>query len=88
LSEVLLLDPNEPTVLCALYPLDKNANAQGRRRALSSSSEQTDQQDTTTVEAADNELPALFKKMIADYSATGLPTAYIPLLTATTDEEG
>jgi len=82
LSEVLLLDPVETNVLCALYPLDKKANAQGRRRALGS--EDTDhKQSTAVVDTADSELPALFKKMIADYSATGLPTAYIPLQSAT-----
>ena len=54
LSEVLLLDPVETNVLCASYPLDKKANAQGRRQTL---------------------------------SATGLPTAYVPLQSAKTLRE-
>jgi hypothetical protein len=59
-----------------------------RQSDLTVSVEDTDHKDTTALEATDNELPALFKKMIADYSATGLPTAYIPLQSATTHEEG
>lgn len=81
------LDPVETNVLCALYPLDKKANAQGRRRTLSGSEDTDPKQSTAVVDSTDNELPALFKKMIADYSATGLPTAYIPLQSATTPLE-
>ncbi len=34
LAQVELLDPNEPSALCRLYPIDKTANAEGHRRAL------------------------------------------------------
>jgi putative transposase len=34
LAAVDLIDARHGTVLCAIYPIDKSANASGRRRAL------------------------------------------------------
>lgn len=71
LSSVELVDARRGTRLCALYPLDKAANANSARRRL----------EPTTPSPAP--LPAssmapLLKKLMADYAATGLPPAYLP----------
>jgi len=52
-------------------PQDKTDNASGKRRAISKGSIQTDFVDSI-------EQPALLKKWMADYAATGLPPAYLP----------
>lgn len=85
LSEVELLDPNTPTPLCRLYPIDKSANAQGQRRSLEPlanglvNSPATDS-DTTLLNKADSQWPPLLRQMLADFAATGLPPAYLPQL--------
>ena len=71
LRMVDLVDPHSGTILCALYPLDKAANANAQRRALD------------PVSQAPSPAPAsgpapLLKQLMAEYSATGLPPAYIP----------
>lgn len=66
-----LIDEASGNILCALYPLDKAANASAVRRPL----------------AAPSQLPAptaagaapLLQQLMAEYSATGLPPAYIPI---------
>jgi len=71
LSRVDLIDPRNGTILCALQPLDKAANAEGLRRRVESLSHEP----TAPTHAG---IAPLLKKMIADYAATGLPPAYIP----------
>jgi transposase InsO family protein len=70
LSAVDMVDPDAGTLLCPLYPLDKAANADGRRRHLE------------TPDIAPSGQPCgmapLLKEMIAAYAATGLPPAYLP----------
>ena len=71
LAAVDLIDARHGTVLCALYPIDKSANASGRRRAI----------DPITVSApppAESGIAPLLRRLMADYAATGLPPAYIP----------
>lgn len=58
------------TLLCALYPVDKTANAAGTRRTVEARSEAA---PTTPAER-----PPLLQKLLADYAATGLPPAYLP----------
>ena len=84
LSEVELLDPNTRQPLCPIYPLDKLANADGRRRARASeaASESSAEPASTT-----GELPPLLRKQLADYAATGLPPAYLPLVNEDDDKE-
>jgi putative transposase len=85
LSRVDLVDARGGAVLCPVRPLDKSANADGQRRAL-------------TPTHADRSPPAasgiapLLKQLLADYAATGLPPAYLPTnrlptTAATTDPE-
>ncbi|MBQ0718497.1 MAG: hypothetical protein KBT64_14900, partial [Sulfitobacter litoralis] len=74
LSGVGLIDPHTLNTLCQLYPLDKSANADGKRRTLAPA--ESDQYPKTR--SAPKELPPLLRKLLADYAATGLPPAYLP----------
>ena len=71
LSRVDLIDPRSGTILCAVQPLDKAANAEGLRRRLDPPSHEP-------AAPTNAGIAPLLKKMIADYAATGLPPAYIP----------
>jgi len=75
LGRVDLVDSNSGTTLAPIYPLDRTANADGRRAVVTS--------DTGDVPAgngrrSDNQLPPLLKRILAEYSATGMPPAYLP----------
>jgi transposase InsO family protein len=70
LRSVELVDPHTQATLCPLYPLDKSANAQGLRRSRAPEQAVTAPQQ--------DELPALLRKLLADYAATGRPPAYLP----------
>lgn len=75
LSRVDLVDPGHGTLLAPLYPLDRAAHADGRRARV--------EMPTSTDAAATDRphagtLPPLLQKILADYSATGLPPAYLP----------
>jgi transposase InsO family protein len=70
LRSVELIDPHTQATLCPLYPLDKSANAQGLRRSRAPEQAVTAPQQ--------DELPALLRKLLADYAATGRPPAYLP----------
>jgi putative transposase len=75
LGRVDLVDPRVGTILAPIYPLDRNANADGRRGVI--------QPEHNGVPAEDDqprkmELPPLLKKILAEYSATGTPPAYLP----------
>ena len=76
LRDVHLVDPRTDTLLTAIYPLNKAENADGRRRALDGPLSAARQRPS----AGDaKEPPPLLKKLIADYAATGLPPAYLPM---------
>jgi hypothetical protein len=79
LSLVDLVDPREGTILARLFPLDRAANADGRRAPLVPQPEQTSASEPWESPA---ELPPLLKQILAEYSATGLPPAYLPKHTA------
>lgn len=70
LSNIDLVDARTGSILCAIKPLDKSANATGQRKRL-------------TPQASDLSLlpntgpSALINTLIAEYSATGLPPAYL-----------
>ncbi len=87
LANVELLDPNGPTALCRLYPIDKTANAEGLRRALVPLAAEQTNDTTTDATEASGELPPLIRKMLADFAATGMPPAYVPKLPATEEPE-
>ena len=74
LSQVDMVDPREGTILSRLLPLDRRANADGRRAVLDPCSH-----ELSAAEASPPvELPPLLKQILAEYSATGLPPAYLP----------
>lgn len=81
LGHVHLVDPRAGTVLARLYPLDRMRNADGLRRSL---------QEGVDVSVPDRgveepqEMAPLLRKLLEEYSATGLPPAYLP---KTTKEE-
>jgi transposase InsO family protein len=75
LSLVDLVDPREGTILARLFPLDRTANADGRRAVLEPRPEET---ASTASSESSGELPPLLKQILAEYSATGLPPAYLP----------
>ena len=66
-----LVDPHTEAVLTPLYPLDKRAHGEGRRRALPS-------EPSPPVPAPSGEPAPLLQQLLAEYAATGLPPAYIP----------
>jgi len=72
LRNIHVVDERTGELLCALYPLDREANADGRRRVI----------DPVVPELPETApqpgLPPLLRKLLAQYSATGLPPAYIP----------
>jgi hypothetical protein len=77
LSAVELIDPHTFSSLGPLYPLDKSANAEGRRRALQSAQENLQPAHGNQPSSRD-EPPPLLRKCLADYAATGRPPAYLP----------
>ena len=72
LGHVYLTDPHTATVLARLYPLDRSRNADGLRRSL-------EPDHLPSAEAVPPPAVApLLRKLLEQYSATGLPPAYLP----------
>jgi putative transposase len=76
LGRIDLVDGRSGTVLAPIYPLDKSANADGRRAAIESLGNAVPQ--TQKPQRATTELPPLLKRILEEYSATGMPPAYLP----------
>jgi transposase InsO family protein len=74
LSRIDLVDPRNGTSLAPLYPLDRTANADGRRAVV----EPANSENPTPLSPASGDLPPLLKKILEDFSATGLPPNYLP----------
>jgi putative transposase len=70
LSRVDLVDARTGAVLCAVHPLDKSANADGQRRALSRPA-------GAIAAPTPGGIAPLLRQLLADYAATGLPPAYL-----------
>jgi putative transposase len=73
LGRVDLVDPRGGTILAPIFPLDKGANADGRRALV-----ELESTDALPARSAAGELPPLLKRLLQEYSATGLPPAYLP----------
>ena len=73
LSSVDLVDPRVGTHLSTLLPLDKERNADRRRRSLAALPTSPDSEST----AAPSGIAPLLRKQMADYAATGLPPGYL-----------
>jgi transposase InsO family protein len=72
LSHVHLADPISGAILCRLFPLDKERNAQGKRARR-----QAIVPPDPTPPPPSGMAP-LLEQIIRDYAATGLPPAYLP----------
>jgi putative transposase len=70
-----MVDPREGKILACLFPLDRRANADGQRALVNPLPGDVSAIDPPPAQA---ELPPLLKQILADYSATGLPPAYLP----------
>ena len=68
-----LVDPDTDAPLACLLPQDKVKNASGRRKTI-----QSDDHVAPTSQSFNDPMPALLRKWLADYAATGLPPAYLP----------
>ena len=75
LGQVDLIDPQTGIVLAAIYPLDRTANADSRRALI-----EPDAGNPAVAKEPPRsyELPPLLKQIIAEFSATGRPPAYLP----------
>jgi hypothetical protein len=75
LGRVDLVDRKSGIILAPLYPLDKSANADGRRALVA-----PDGHDLVPESRPrqGGELPPLLKQILQEYSASGLPPAYLP----------
>ena len=72
LSSVDLVDARTGVVLTTLRPLDKQSNADGRRRVL-------DAEPDLGPEPPPSGIAPLLQELMRDYAATGLPPAYVPM---------
>lgn len=79
LSCVDLWDTRADVLLCALYPLDKAKNADGRRRVLQPVA---GAHDAPIAPPRATGMAPLLRELMARYAATGLPPAYLPTDTA------
>ena len=83
LSKAYLVDPRTDDFLASIHPQDKTKNANGYRRilqtpaALTAPNNETDQ----------DQIPALLRKILSDYAATGLPPAYQPMEPTNKDDK-
>ena len=85
LGRVDLVDERSGVILAPIYPLDKSANADGHRAPI-----EPDSVDSPVADGQrkDGELPPLLKRILQEYSATGMPPAYLPKTSPTQNGEG
>jgi transposase InsO family protein len=86
LGRVDLVDPRSGIILAPIFPLDKRANADGHRSYIEL--EPVDPPpDQSGGQREERELPPLLKQLLQEYSATGLPPAYLSKTSPPTTEE-
>jgi transposase InsO family protein len=85
LGRIDVVDPRSGTILAPIYPLDRTANADGRRAAIQPGRGPDDDPDdgaladsTPDGGGPDKPLPPLLKRILDEYSASGKPPAYLP----------
>jgi hypothetical protein len=84
LGRVDLIDSHRGTILTRLYPLDRTANADGRRSAVEPAPSDLSSDDNQPGGAG---LPPLLQRYLEEFSATGMPPAYLPQNPRAQDEE-
>lgn len=77
LSLVHLVDPRTGALLQPIFPLDRARNADGFRRPLAPQGPQIPPGLESPIRPSEH--PPLLQKLLRDYSASGLPPAYLPL---------
>jgi hypothetical protein len=80
LSHIDLIDPRSAKVIAPIYPLDKEANASGRRRPR----EPLANISSDPIAPMSNTIPPLMKALMEEYASTGMLPAYLP---KTSEEE-
>jgi transposase InsO family protein len=75
LGRIDLVDGRSGTVLAPIYPLDRTVNADGRRAVIEPAGSDVPSPEPRR---AGGELPPLLKRILQEYSATGMPPAYLP----------
>lgn len=80
LSFVHMVDERTAVELCPIHPVDKQANADGLRRASAPSA--------LPEKPSPSGMAPLLRKLMADYAATGLPPAYLPKDDVADDQRG
>lgn len=83
LSSVDLVDPRRGRHLATLLPVDRERNAERRRRALADPTAGA----TASPAPAPVGVAPLLRQLMAEYAATGLPPAYVPLDTTASDTD-
>ena len=73
LGFVHVIDERSGTALCRIFPLDKQRNADAVRRSVDTPASAPEQSPARTSGTA-----PLLRKLMEDYSATGIPPAYLP----------
>jgi transposase InsO family protein len=75
LGRVDLVDPNSGMILTRIYPLDRTANADGRRSLVEPAPSDVLPDDN---QPGSTGLPPLLQRYLEEFSATGMPPAYLP----------
>jgi putative transposase len=78
LGLVHLVDERSGVLLCPIYPLDKQRNADGLRRSVEPITSPLSAQISAAEEGAEEEVAPLLRKLLEEYAATGTPPGYLP----------
>ncbi len=87
LGRVDLVDERSGIILAPIYHLDKTANADGRRALIEPAGSDVPAGRSAEGGRKEVPLPPLLKRILEDYSATGLPPAYLPKTPPSTEED-
>jgi putative transposase len=78
LGRVDLVDPHSGAILAPIYPLDKSANSDGRRTLVEPGPDRVSADRSAEGGQKSGQLPPLLQRILQEYSATGMPPAYLP----------
>jgi putative transposase len=78
LARVDLIDPRGGAILAPIHPLDRQANADGRRAVVEPTDQDVKPDDPDDSTSVAKPLPPLLQKILDEYSASGAPPAYLP----------
>jgi hypothetical protein len=77
LSRVHLADLETGDILCPIFPLDKSANADGRRRRMSPAQADASEAKSQALPERKSIAP-LMMDLLNEYASRGTPPAYLP----------